>query len=440
MTYKRESNIRRRWVAFFLPLIIVFIAGCAANRMESPSGPGDTQATAESAEDNLGKPVVTVLMDLPIQVDYVPDEFTKSMSGLPGYNEDFMVSLESLPPSGAERDTALSRLRTELLAGKGPDLFLCAQRLYGISAGPDDKPFFQFPVQAMSNRMFLPLDDFITQAEFIDWDGLQAVVMAAGRNEEGQQIIPLTYTFEATFFDKKDYTPERDFPMTWEEMLKDPDPEIRYAASQGGAHLQDVIGELADYSEDAPAFLEEDLRTWAGMWFDAWQGLPEEMRDEKRPETIPLTQDGLKYSGVDLGGEQEYTIIPAYNRNGGITANITTFVAINRNARRPDEAFKIIDYLLKPQVQLTSPLFQNRMEGMPVSVDAGDVTIPRSNYWWMSPANFQAISTVREQINIAKFPGPLDVSIWMMDAYDPKVLEKSAHEQYILMEMLLAES
>jgi hypothetical protein len=77
---------------------------------------------------------------------------------------------------------------------------------------------------------------------------------------------------------------------------------------------------------------------------------------------------------------------------------------------------------------------------MPVSVDAGDVTIPRSNYWWMSPANFQAISTVREQINIAKFPGPLDVSIWMMDAYDPKVLEKSAHEQYILMEMLLAES
>lgn len=439
MTYKLKQTYCKILAVYFLLLILTSIAGCAANTTEGQSGLGDTQTAAKIAEENLGKPVVTVLVDLPIQIDYIPDEFTKSMGGLPGYGEDFMVRIESLPRSGTERDVALSRLRTEMLAGKGPDLFLCAQRLYGVTAGPDDKPFFQFPIQAMNNHMFLPLDDYIENAEFMDWGTLQPVVMAAGRNEEGQQIMPLTYTFETTFFDMETYAPERDFPMTWEEMLKDPDPEIRYTASSGGSRLQDVIGVLADYSRDVPAFSEDELRSWAGMWFDAWQALPEDMKEEKRPLTVPLIQESLSGFAIDLNGEKEYTIIPSYNRDGGITANVTAFAAINRNARRPDEAFKIIDYLLKPQVQLTSPLFQNRMEGMPVYMNTGDEnTIVGS--WRMNASNFQAIYALREQINIAKFPGPLDASIWMVETYDPKVLEKSVHEQYVLMEMLLAES
>lgn len=439
MKEKRTQNGHNLLAALFLLFIFTSITGCKANTTGGQSGPGDTQAVAETAEEKLGKPVVTVLMDLPIQVDFTSDEFSKSLSGLPGYLTDFMVRFESLPASGIERDTALSRLRTELLAGKGPDLFLCSQRLYGVSAGPDDKAFFQFPVQAMSSHVFLPLDDYLDKAEHIEWNALQPVVMAAGRNEEGQQILPLSYTFEATFFHKESYTPEREFPMTWEEMLEDPDPKLRYAASSGGSRLQDVIGDLADYSKDVPAFSEEELRTWASMQFNAWKTLPEEMR-EKTPLTISLTQNALCNSDIDLDGDQEYTIIPAYNRDGGVTANITTFAAINRNARRPDEAFKIIDYLLKPQVQLTSPLFQNRMEGLPVYMATVDENIPRTNYWRMNPTNFQAISTIREQINIAKFPGPLDVSIWMVDAYDPKALETSAHEQYVLMQMYLAES
>lgn len=422
----------------FVLLIFTFIAGCTAATTGDQSDPGDTQAVAKSAEERIGKPVVTVLMDLPIEVDYVTDEFSKTFSGMPGYGTDFWVQFESIPARGQERDTAITRLRTEVMAGKGPDLFLCAQRLYGVSAGPDDTPFFQFPVQAMENHLFLPLDDYIDQAEYMEWDTLQPAVMAAGRNEEGQQIMPLAYTFEVTFFDKETYAPERDFPMTWEEMLEDPDPNIRYAASSGGSRLQDIIGELADYSKDVPAFSEEELRAWAGMWFDAWKTLPEDIKEEKRPLTTPVTQSEL--SDIDLDGGQEYTILPAYNRDGGITANITAFAAINRNARRPDEAFKIIDYLLKPQVQLTSPLFQNRMEGMPVYVNTGDSNTSTASSWKMSEANYKTFSSLREQINTAKFLGPLDVCLWGVQAYNEDVLKKTCHEQYVLMQMYLGES
>lgn len=438
-TDRRRRNGRKAAALLWLLLTFLSIGGCA-DPAQGQSGPGDTQAAAEDAEKTLGKPVVTVLMDLPVEADYIPDEFSKSMSGLPGYGEDFMVRFESLPKSGADREPALTRVRTEILAGKGPDLFLCAQRLYGVTAGPDDTPFFPFPVQAMTNHLFLPLDDYIEKAEYMDMDTMQPTVMAAGCGEEGQQIIPLTYTFEATFFDKKEYAPKRDFPMTWEDMLDDPDSEIRYAASYGGARLQDIIGELADYSKDVPAFSEEELLSWAGMMFNTYKALPEEMKEEESLLTLPLTPLNISNAAIDLSGDQEYTIIPAYNRDGGITANITTFAAINRNARRPVEAFKIIDYLMKPQVQLTSPLYQNRMEGIPVYMFTSDDKTLRSSSWRMSEANFMTFSSLREQIDTAKFPGPLDVCLWGVQAYDKDVLEKSVHEQYVLMQMYLAES
>ncbi len=439
MKYKHKRHHHKIIAFLFLFCLFTSIAGCSRNTPENQSSPGDTQATAEEAEENLSKPVVTVLMDLPVEADYMPGEFSKTLEAMPGYGEDFMVRFESLPKSGADRDTTLTRIRTEILAGKGPDLFLCAQKLYGVTAGPDDTPFFPFPMQAMANHLFLPLDDYIEKAEYMDMGAMQPTVMAAGCNEEGRQIIPLTYTFEATFFDKKEYAPERDFPMTWEEMLDDPDPVIRYVASSAGSRLQDIIGELADYSKDVPAFSEEELHSWAGMWKDAWQTLPENMKEEIL-QTVPFTPLSLSNSAVDLSSDQEYTIIPAYNRDRGITANITTFAAINRNARRPDEAFKIIDYLMKPQIQLSSPLFQNRMEGIPVYMFTSDDKAVLTSSWNMSEANFKTFSALREQINTAKFLGPLDACLWSVQTYDKDVMEKSVHEQYILMQMYLAES
>lgn len=79
----------------------------------------------------------------------------------------------------------VTALMLAIMAGKGLNLLLCAHKLYGYNAGLDTTLFFKFPVQAMSNNLFLPLDDYIENAGNIDWASLQPVVMEAGRNEEG---------------------------------------------------------------------------------------------------------------------------------------------------------------------------------------------------------------------------------------------------------------
>lgn len=222
------------------------------------------------------------------------------------------------------------------------------------------------------------------------------------------------------------------------EMIDDPDLNIRALACY--ARLQDIFGDLADYGKDVPGFTEEELKRVAAKQFAAYQTIPEGMREEQ-PNMSVMTLESLSYGDISLDDNQEYTIIPAYNLSGGITANITTFAAINRNTRHPDEAFKIVDYLLSPRVQQTSPIFQDRMEGLPVYVGTGGEDTPSSSAWKMNEANFKQISEAQKQINIVKFPGPLDLCLWQVEVTkDDKVLEKSAHEQYVLMKMLLAES
>ncbi|NBJ89776.1 extracellular solute-binding protein [Acutalibacter sp. 1XD8-36] len=434
MTKTVESNLRRVLVLSFIFLILISFFGCGRKTV-SPSSQGsqDTQATAEQMEEKFGRKVITVLMDLPIHRRMGSDELQKSLAGLSGYEQDFMVLTESIPENGVERSTALTRIRTEIMAGKGPDLFICAQR-----ASIDDTPFFNFPVKAMSNHIFMQLDDYIEKAEYMEWDKLQPVVMAAGKNSEGQQILPLTYTFNATFFDNT-YTPENQLPMAWEEMIGDQDLNIRVSACF--ADMGDIIGSLADYDKDIPAFSEDELKTLMAKQIAACRSIPEKMAMEERPPMPIIDLQNLSFADISLEKDQEYTIIPAYNLSGGITANITTFAAINRNTRYPDEAFRIIDYLLSAGVQQTSPIFQDRMEGLPVYVDTGNESTPSSSAWKMNETNFKQIYEAQKQINIAKFPGPLDMCIKEVRASrDDKELEKKAHEQYVLMEMLLAES
>lgn len=426
----------KRKIALLMALLcltIVLLPGCKEDKGQSSSR-RDTQKTADKMEETTGLKTVSILVDL---ADGTAEEITKTLNKVPGFGEDFIYQIEVLPPlfQKQDRDNIMTRVRTEIMAGKGPDLFLCSHRLYGYDAGPDDMPFFKFPVQAMSNRIFLPLDDYIEEAGNIDWDSMQPVVMEAGRNQEGQQIVPLSYTFETAIFDGS-YTPEAKFPMTWQQMTEDPDPNIR-AASYG--HMYNIIGELADYSKDAPAFTEEELLGWVTKQYDIWQTVPKEYRDVK---CIMMDQGYL--SDLDekfsLGGKEEYTMIPLCNISGGVTASITTFAAINRNARYPDEAFKVIEYLLDPEVQQTSTLFQFCTQGLPVYTGTGNSDTPSGSRWQMNEANYKAVTEIQEMINVANFPGPVDAGVWGVMGYDEEERKKSAHEQYVLIEMLLAES
>lgn len=57
---------------------------------------------------------------------------------------------------------------------------------------------------------------------------------------------------------------------------------------------------------------------------------------------------------------------------------------------------------------------------------------------YLSDANFQQVQTVLSRISQVKFPGPVDVALRDIDVrvgHREENLEKSVHEQYVLMRM-----
>ena len=102
------------------------------------------------------------------------------------------IAFEILPQEGTKRETRLQRLRTEIMSGSGPDLFIM-QTVTASGDGMFYKPaLFNFPEKNIESGLFLPLDTYMdNNTRFTDWGAQTKAVLDAGRNEEGQLIIPL---------------------------------------------------------------------------------------------------------------------------------------------------------------------------------------------------------------------------------------------------------
>ncbi len=184
----------------------------------------------------------------------------------------------------------------------------------------------------MENRLFLPLDDYIEKAEYMEWDKFLPVIMDAGKNAEGQQIIPLSYTFSALYADREKYgLLDFDRSMTLSEMWQSDNPALRYASYTSAPFM---VGRITEPGDDEPMFTEEELLGYIRDYDMRIPGDPKDYQDLQEDEKVYkgtimrgfLPEPGLISPVPDrfvLGnGSPAYRIIPAKNARGGVTAVI----------------------------------------------------------------------------------------------------------------------
>ena len=355
----------------------------------------------------------------------------------------------------AVRETAMDRLRVEIMAGEGPDLFLMsyqAQSIYGDMGLVVDYTdvLFKYPEQAMEIGLFLPLDDYIeNHAEYANWDNFTDSVMAAGRNEEGQQLIPISYSMPLLILPKEtwDYTPAKE--LTWDDMMHDPellpysldlancretDGEDTYAT---GWLLPHVMGTLADYEKEELLFTEEELL----------QRVKEILAMEPTDayETIHGAKEVSWSAASELshsGAIRPLTILPMYSADGGVTVTIDRYAAINRNSKKADEAFRILDYLMSKSMHQYSEFHRSVLSsGGAFPMD--EEFFCDAEHWLynressMMPENYEELCEMRSQITGANFDGELVqlLSGVLSDCiheqnYGDKTVEEVVHEAY----------
>ena len=384
----------KKWTALFLALILVLsLFGCAAPKEEDPwekfrKGPGDT----DEGFVGIGKDIKDMKDPLVICMDIefahepmhtaseVLNEFLLSLEQTGGLSD---VVINYLPESGPERETKLDRLRVEIMAGGGPDVFIMNCSTWGIDSEytPVEDPLFLFPEMSMESGLFLPLDDYIeNNTQFADWDKLTQPVLAAGRHErDGQVIVPLTYTLPVLVYKK----PDVDLDLTgafytWEDMLKNPEISTytsRFAdcsepyfgdgmekptVTVRGHYLPYVFGQVADYKNEELTFTEEELLDYVNFILDNAKAID------------PATEPPLSYT-TDLGSFMTYelshelrgntsdgmTMIPMYTEDGGVSAMISAWAAINRNTDKPEEAYTVIDMLMSEHMQRNNLVYSS---------------------------------------------------------------------------------
>lgn len=391
------------------------------------------------------------------------DNLLFNLSLFPDAPED--IELEYLPREGDDRDAALTHLRTEILSGKGPDLFICSTEF----PGSEDHALFRFPEQAMSQKIFLPLDEYIENAQFLEWDKLTPAIMEAGRSEEGQELLPLAFTMPLTCFRASEVRHEPSKTMTYAEMEQG-DAALYAASVLPGLNPytaeSSYFTELADWSTEELTFTEDELLDWMlSSQEKFYQFLDAEPADTPAHFQSSLYVDFIDdlhayeihhsvdpYDGINTTKEP-LSFIPFYSKDGGYIASITCFGAINRNSKRPEDAFYVLDYLLSAEGQRCSLSARfMRACAWPVHEDlcSNDVRGPQNFY--TLDENIEALKALRDNLSSARFTSPLDTEIWNLDiaisqneyaksqGKSYKEPEKLVEEAYRTMKMMVAES
>lgn len=345
------------------------------------------------------------------------------------------VEIEVVPNDGMNveaRNGELTRIRAEIVSGAGPDIFII-----GTGSNIYETPYqilFQYPNGVMAQHRFLELDEYIENAEYMDWEALNPIIMQAGSYDGSQYLLPMSYTFPATVYNIADTDVTED-PVdklgkttTWQDMLDSDDKLIRHAAdplfsAQSLNRVASVFG-ATDDGRESLTFPREDLydifETGINQNIEqtpnmvmsgqtppapADTGLPENCRfDMGRGFDDP--DFGLGYG--DISG-WDMSIVPMCSMNGGVTATVTSYCCINANSPYADTAFRLIDLLMSRDVQQTSgftctvglgafPIYDGLMqEDRPVyHIWRGD------HQWSMSDGNYQSLCRARELITEAK--------------------------------------
>ena len=429
----------KRAVAVILSVLTLLaaLAGCGSKKA------GETMEIV-TEEGKKTVPLVKMVTD----VMWESTNLQNLLKTVPGNGIEFQISYEAIPRGEPERANYLTRMKTEMMAGKGPDLFVVDLEYGNFGYLDWDKPLepvFAFPDNVMDNRLFLPLDEYMEKAEFSDLSKFIPGLMEAGRNGEGQQMIPLTFDFGVAVFDGGRFNVPLESTGSREDMLDSGDLALQHVAGSSTGLPLDPFGIPADYEKESLSFTEEELLQEAMLWREH----SEKLRAGEYQSV--MDQGGLAYGRICAGAHRfadmgdNSVLVPMRNRDGGVTACVRITAAINRNSFYPEQAFRVIDRLASESV-MRDQLLYGWSGSMVANPELGSPDKPLQ--WFpMTEGVYESYRDLLDEITVYKFPTALEQAAYEMyvpvirgELSDDGKLSAAVHKAYTTMEMMLAES
>ena len=224
-----------------------------------------------------------------------------------------------------------------------------------------------------------------------------------------------------------------------------------------GHHLEYILGDLADYKEEELLFTEEELLRRCEEIF----GVHEQYLCGALDASPVCFQDCLstkftnewdtaRFNGISKTAD--LTMVPLYSDDGGVTANILYYAAVNANTKRPEDAFFLLDVLMDRNSQQYSDIYGwclTRNFGIPTHEDLLQEEYPtrHEGAGYLSESNYAQLCEIRDSITNVRFQGGLDLVLDSMfeEIYyaemepEAKDVKEIVSQAYRKMEIMLRE-
>lgn len=201
----------RYWGLLVLNVLLIMLTGCANGISIS-----EEMSKAEETSETEGASVLWVVTEqstsdgMNYQAEAAAESFGEAHEGM-------TVRIDILPTDAEEREIYLKQLRTQIMAGKGPDVYLlptggvltldAPSRVSSMcgTTQMEVEPLFQDVTQAMYNGMFADISGCYDEDRALNTDALQIDVMEAGVIDGCRYVLPLRYTMPILLTDPSNY-------------------------------------------------------------------------------------------------------------------------------------------------------------------------------------------------------------------------------------------
>lgn len=318
---------------------------------------------------------------------------------------DRKVQLQMLPASGTEREIVLQQLRTEIMAGSGPDVFILPA---GSVAGIDqnNRPvygmegLFTDVERSMRNNIFADLSSYYDQDAELKTEELKQEIMDAGVYDGKRYVLPLGWNMPAVCVnDEKLEETGLDSSLfssglcdAYDTILRSENAEA-ISGAKPSPYLQQLclFPGVIDYENGTSLLREEDVLTY----FQKKKAIREAPRTESFEKAAPnvstylnnldfdFALDGqlpfycsdlpkcVEMVGIAKAKNIDISVLPIPSSDGTLTAEVTYFGAINAGCAHPEEAYEFLRMFLEPEVQ-----FQQGYDGSSTSLREANCAWP----------------------------------------------------------------
>lgn len=318
-------------------------------------------------------------------------------------HEGVKINLEVLPTDREEAKVRVEQLRTEIMAGRGPDVYLIPRMIV------DEASLIQNVELSMRNGIFLDIGAYYDADDALDTAALNTAVMDAGVLDGARYILPLRYDIPVLYADM-DRLREAGFD---EALLEESGMAVMQTLTASGErgfsfgmnfsayeYALNFFSGVIDYEHSEVTLtaqeLAEFMRNYQSLmeaketnlpyWLDI---LPQGYISNGQHWTmdgscvhISWLSDAVANMAVAKAMELDLAMHPMKTQDGALVADVTFFGALGSDCADPALAYEFLRMFLMEEYQWENGASQTDMlsVGWPVRTEGCEDAVWRAQW------------------------------------------------------------